>query len=127
MGADLERRHLTRRGNVYMPLGLLKKRSTFPLLFSEDDRNYHFYFLVEAASNVFQGPLGDRCGETEDGNFNRSMKFDNDQPALPKPGIILIALRLQLDSYSSKLFIECILCAQGCRDVKNTIVSINLI
>lgn len=97
------------------------------LLFSEDDKNYHFYFLVEAASNVFQGPLGDRCGETEDGNFNRSMIFDNDTPALSKPGIILIALGFQLDSYSSKLFIACILCAKGCRDVENTIVSINLI
>lgn len=55
------------------------------------------------------------------------MIFDNDTPALSKPGIILIALGFQLDSYSSKLFIACILCAKGCRDVENTIVSINLI
>lgn len=89
-----------------MPLRLLKKCSTFSVLFSEDDRNYHFCFPVEAASDVFQGPLGDRCGETEDGNFNRSMEFDNDQPALFKPGIILIALRFQLESYPSTLFIE---------------------
>lgn len=29
--------------NVYMPLRLLKKRSTFSLLFSEDDRKYPIF------------------------------------------------------------------------------------
>ena len=43
---------------VYAPQAVKKKCSSFSPVISEDDRNYHFRFPGEAASNVSQGPLG---------------------------------------------------------------------